>query len=100
MLCSESFLGGSGRYTLFWKCYKCFPPPPLVKSEIPVQVHERMLEAYVKARKRFLKPGGLMLPTVGKIVMAPITDETLHQEQALKASFWDTQNYYGIDLST
>lgn len=41
-----------------------------------------------------------MLPTIGEIVVAPITDETLHQEQALKASFWETQNYYGIDLST
>ncbi|CAN0499969.1 unnamed protein product, partial [Laminaria digitata] len=63
-------------------------------------VHERMLESYVKARDRFLKPGGLMLPTIGDIVVAPITDETLHQEQGLKASFWETQNYYGIDLST
>lgn len=63
------------------------------------QVHERMLECYVNARERFLKPGGKMLPTLGEIVTAPITDETLHQEQALKASFWETQNYYGVDLS-
>lgn len=63
------------------------------------QVHERMLECYVKARDRFLKPGGKMLPTIGEIVAAPITDETLHQEQGLKASFWESQSYYGVDLS-
>eukprot|EP00903_Cladosiphon_okamuranus_P006197 g6094.t1 len=62
-------------------------------------VHERMLECYVKARDRFLKPGGKMLPTIGEIVAAPITDETLHQEQGLKASFWESQSYYGVDLS-
>ncbi|CAM9252228.1 unnamed protein product [Ectocarpus fasciculatus] len=62
-------------------------------------VHERMLECYVRARERFLKPGGKMLPTLGEIVTAPITDETLHQEQALKASFWETQNYYGKGLA-
>ncbi|CAM9585418.1 unnamed protein product [Ectocarpus sp. 4 AP-2014] len=62
-------------------------------------VHERMLECYVNARERFLKPGGKMLPTLGEIVTAPITDETLHQEQALKASFWETQNYYGKGLA-
>ena len=75
-------------------------PPLYARNSNENQVHERMLESYVKARDRFLKPGGLMLPTIGDIVVAPITDETLHQEQALKASFWETQNYYGIDLST
>lgn len=40
-----------------------------------------------------------MLPTIGEIVVAPITDETLHQEQAFKASFWESEDYYGIDLS-
>jgi histone-arginine methyltransferase CARM1 len=28
-------------------------------------VHERMLESYVVARDRFLKPNGLMMPTTG-----------------------------------
>ncbi|CAM9246138.1 unnamed protein product [Choristocarpus tenellus] len=62
-------------------------------------VHERMLESYVKARDRFLKPGGKMLPTLGEIVAAPLTDEALYQEQLAKASFWESQNYYGMDLS-
>lgn len=38
-------------------------------------VHERMLESYVEARDRFLKPGGLMMPTTGSIVIAPISGE-------------------------
>mmetsp|Transcript_10449 Transcript_10449/g.17187 ORF Transcript_10449/g.17187 Transcript_10449/m.17187 type:complete len:126 (+) Transcript_10449:954-1331(+) len=37
-------------------------------------VHERMLESYIVARERFLKPsGGLMMPTTGSIVLAPLT---------------------------
>ena len=51
-------------------------------------VHERMLEAYVCARDRFLKPGGLMMPTTGSIVFGPLTDEVMHNEQQAKASFW------------
>ena len=51
-------------------------------------VHERMLEAYVCARDKFLKPGGLMMPTTGCIVFGPLTDETMHTEQQAKASFW------------
>ena len=46
-----------------------------------MQVHERMLESYAIARERFLKPGGLMLPTTGSIVLAPLTDESLYNEQ-------------------
>ena len=61
-------------------------------------VHERMLESYAYARKAFLKPGGLMLPSTGSIVLAPISDPTLHAEQAAKAQFWNNTDFYGIDL--
>ena len=44
-------------------------------------VHERMLESYIAARDRFLKPGGLMMPSWGTIYIAPFTDSTLYQEQ-------------------
>lgn len=44
-------------------------------------VHERMIESYAIARERFLKPGGLMFPTTGSIVLAPLTDEALYNEQ-------------------
>jgi type I protein arginine methyltransferase len=62
-------------------------------------VHERMIESYIAARDRFLKPGGMMFPTTGTIVLAPFTDEALYKEQMGKASFWDNAEFYGIDLT-
>ncbi|KAJ4870929.1 putative histone-arginine methyltransferase 1.4 [Raphanus sativus] len=62
-------------------------------------VNERMLETYVIARDRFLSPNGKMFPTVGRIHMAPFSDEFLFVEMANKALFWQQQNYYGVDLT-
>ncbi|KAK7292272.1 hypothetical protein RIF29_08050 [Crotalaria pallida] len=62
-------------------------------------VNERMLESYVIARDRFLTPTGKMFPAVGRIHMAPFTDEYLFIEIANKALFWQQQNYYGVDLT-
>ena len=49
-----------------------------------VLVHERMLESYVAARDRFLKPGGIMMPTTGTIYVAPFSDDALYQETLAK----------------
>ncbi|KAJ7955096.1 Protein arginine N-methyltransferase [Quillaja saponaria] len=62
-------------------------------------VNERMLESYVIARDRFLTPKGKMFPSVGRIHMAPFSDEYLFVEIANKALFWQQQNYYGVDLT-
>ncbi|KAJ4722184.1 Protein arginine N-methyltransferase [Melia azedarach] len=62
-------------------------------------VNERMLESYVIARDRFLVPNGKMFPTVGRIQMAPFSDEYLFVEIANKALFWQQQSYYGVDLT-
>ena len=62
-------------------------------------VHERMLETYAVARERFLKPGGLMMPTTGSIILAPISDEALYNEQLAKVGFWNNNAFYGVDLS-
>ncbi|KAH7842533.1 hypothetical protein Vadar_006467 [Vaccinium darrowii] len=62
-------------------------------------VNERMLETYVIARDRFLVPNGKMFPTIGRIHMAPFSDEYLFVEMANKALFWQQQNYYGVDLT-
>lgn len=62
-------------------------------------VHERMLESYVVARQRFLKPGGLMMPTTGSIVLCPFSDDNLYREHCSRASFWETTNFYGLDFS-
>ncbi|KAL9237698.1 hypothetical protein vseg_012218 [Gypsophila vaccaria] len=63
-------------------------------------VNERMLESYVIARDRFLVPTGKMFPGVGRIHMAPFSDEQLFVEIASKALFWQQQNYFGVDLSS
>ncbi|KAL2229763.1 probable histone-arginine methyltransferase 1.3 [Sesamum indicum] len=62
-------------------------------------VNERMLESYIIARDRFLIPNGKMFPTVGRIHMAPFSDEYLYIEIANKALFWQQQNYYGVNLT-
>ena len=59
-------------------------------------VHERMLETYALAREKFLKPGGLMMPTTGSIVFAPLTDEVVYREQLAKVSFWQVSIYFPI----
>ncbi|CAN4095977.1 unnamed protein product [Withania somnifera] len=62
-------------------------------------VNERMLESYVIARDRFLVPNGKMFPTVGRIHMAPFSDEYLYMEIANKSVFWQQQSYFGVDLT-
>ncbi|KAK6161140.1 hypothetical protein DH2020_004521 [Rehmannia glutinosa] len=62
-------------------------------------VNERMLESYIIARDRFLVPNGKMFPTIGRIHMAPFSDEYLYIEIANKALFWQQQNYYGVNLT-
>ncbi len=63
-------------------------------------IHERMLESYIVARKRFLKPGGLMFPTTGTLHASPFTDATLHAEQLAKVSFWHTTDFFGLNLTS
>ncbi|KAG6531379.1 probable histone-arginine methyltransferase CARM1 [Zingiber officinale] len=62
-------------------------------------VNERMLETYVIARDRFLASDGKMFPSLGRIHMAPFSDEYLFVEIANKALFWQQHNYYGVDLT-
>jgi histone-arginine methyltransferase CARM1 len=63
-------------------------------------VHERMLESYIIARDRFLRPGGRMYPSTGSIYMAPFTDSAIYADQKAKASFWNTTDFFGLDLSS
>ena len=80
--------------------------PPGVRADVIISepmgfmlIHERMLESFVAARDRFLRPGGLMFPTAGDILVAPFTDATLHAEQASKVAFWDNASFFGLDLT-
>merc|ERR1719198_2212174 len=50
--------------------------------------NERMIESYLCARDRFLKPGGKMFPNVGNLCIAPFSDTTLLWEQQNKNVFW------------
>lgn len=62
-------------------------------------VNERMLETYVIARDRFLVQNGKMFPSMGRIHVAPFSDEYLFVEIANKALFWQQKNFYGVDLT-
>ena len=62
-------------------------------------VHERMLESYIVARNRFLRPsGGLMFPTNGTIFLSPCTDEVVFNEQLSKITFWQVNSHTYIYL--
>ncbi|KAI8819454.1 S-adenosyl-L-methionine-dependent methyltransferase [Fimicolochytrium jonesii] len=62
-------------------------------------VHERMIESYLVARDRFLKPGGAMIPSNGNIYLAPFTDANLWTQTMAKVRFWEQSNFYGVDFS-
>jgi hypothetical protein len=61
--------------------------------------NERMIETYLCARDRFLKPGGKMFPNVGHLCIAPFSDAMLHWEQQNKNGFWKNSSFYGLDLN-
>lgn len=62
-------------------------------------LHERMIESYLLARQKWLKPGGKMFPTNSNVWVAPFTDEYLHREQTSKTQFWVQTDFYGLDMS-
>eukprot|EP00043_Microstomoeca_roanoka_P013338 m.130722 g.130722 ORF g.130722 m.130722 type:complete len:503 (+) comp15728_c0_seq2:125-1633(+) len=62
-------------------------------------VNERMLESYVYARK-WLKPGGKMFPTQSTLFVCPFSDSNVFIEAYQKASFWQTREFHGIDLTS
>ncbi|KAI8915910.1 S-adenosyl-L-methionine-dependent methyltransferase [Gorgonomyces haynaldii] len=62
-------------------------------------VHERMIESYIVARDRFLKPGGAMVPSMGTIYVAPVSDANLWAQTMAKVRFWEQQDFYGVDFS-
>lgn len=61
--------------------------------------NERMLESYVIARNKFLKPGGKMYPSEAYLCIAPFYDDRLYNEQLNKAVFWNNVSFYGINLT-
>eukprot|EP00931_Biecheleriopsis_adriatica_P007493 TRINITY_DN108773_c0_g1_i1.p1 TRINITY_DN108773_c0_g1~~TRINITY_DN108773_c0_g1_i1.p1 ORF type:complete len:556 (+),score=90.97 TRINITY_DN108773_c0_g1_i1:42-1709(+) len=62
--------------------------------------NERMIETYLRARDRFLKPGGKMFPRGATLFVAPFSDALLWLERSEPKGldFWK-QTFYGVDLS-
>lgn len=57
-------------------------------------LYESMLGSVISARDRWLKPGGLILPSYATLYMAPVTHSDRYSESI---DFW--RNVYGIDMS-
>ncbi|GMH10890.1 hypothetical protein Nepgr_012731 [Nepenthes gracilis] len=57
-------------------------------------LYESMLGSIITARNRWLKPGGLILPSNATLYMAPVTHPDRYGESI---DFW--RNVYGIDMS-
>ncbi|XP_078445854.1 protein arginine methyltransferase 6 isoform X2 [Wolffia australiana] len=57
-------------------------------------LYESMLGSVITARDRWLKPGGLILPSHASLYMAPVTHPDRYRESI---DFW--RNVYGIDMS-
>jgi len=55
---------------------------------------ENMLPSVLAVRDRYLKPGGLMLPSQCKLLLAPLQDDAWRES---KLDFWS--DVYGIDMS-
>ena len=66
--------------------------------------HERMIESFLFARNKYLKPELLgfpstLFPGTGKISLAPFTDGGMYADFKNRSKFWDNQSFYGVNLS-
>lgn len=62
-------------------------------------VHERMCETLLEARDRFLKPDGAVFPRVGILCFSLLNDTRMWQEVRARGEWWNTTDFYGIDLT-
>lgn len=62
-------------------------------------VHERMCETFLEARDKFLKPDGAMFPRVGILCFSLLNDVRMWQEVRARGEWWNTTNFYGVDLT-
>ncbi|WFD31966.1 type I protein arginine methyltransferase [Malassezia sp. CBS 17886] len=62
-------------------------------------VHERMCESFIEARDRFLQPGGALFPSAGTLCFTLLNDARLWHEVNARGNWWNTANFYGIDLT-
>merc|ERR1711879_1046883 len=52
------------------------------------------------AKKRFLRPGGLILPEVAWLKLSPFEDKALGAELRARHRFWQQRDFYGFDLTS
>ncbi|KAI8811236.1 S-adenosyl-L-methionine-dependent methyltransferase [Cladochytrium replicatum] len=77
------------------------PVDTLVSEPIGVLlIHERMLESFLVARDRYLKPGGNIMPRSGSIYLAPFSDSNLWTQTMAKVRFWESNNFFGVDFGS
>ncbi len=57
-----------------------------------------IFSAFLEARDRFLKPGGLMFPQQAELVLAPFSSDAVRGALAQRAGFWLQRQFHGIDL--
>jgi len=62
--------------------------------------HERMVDAFLLARDRFLVPGGRLFPGTAELWIAPFSDDELYVARTSVLSFWSQSDFYGVDLSS
>lgn len=64
--------------------------------------HERMIESYLFAKRKFLKSfgPGTLFPGSGTIHLAPFTDGSMYSDLKERVKFWKCQSFYGVDLSS
>lgn len=58
-----------------------------------------MCESFLEARDKFLRPGGAVFPRVGTLCFSLLTDARLWQEVRARGDWWNTSNFYGVDLT-
>lgn len=62
-------------------------------------VGEIGLQVVTMAKRRFLRPGGLVLPAIALLKLSPFEDKTLGAELRARHAFWAQRDFYGFDLT-
>ncbi|CAK0895343.1 unnamed protein product [Prorocentrum cordatum] len=56
------------------------------------------LQAVTEAKRRFLRPGGLVLPAMSRLFLSPFEDRALGAELRARHSFWQERDFRGLGL--
>lgn len=63
--------------------------------------NEQMIQSYLIAKEKWLKPDGLMFPESAHLYVAPLKMDILHEEMRTKNESWlQKENFYDLDLSS